>query len=167
MVKTPALKETDGNGYKGDFTDPPAWPGFQYRRQWTAAIRRWNKLTDVPMYRRAEKVLRTLGWELQVDFEHLTEEQLASDRYLDYILAVLELKAGVVPIPTPTTCLEDLARLDDYFGFVLDVVIAVVGPDFGWDAGSAHFVGPASRTAQHFIGYSFRGMFPLGLSFPG
>ena len=41
----------------------------------------------------------------------------------------------------------------DYFGFVLDVIIAV-GPDFGWDAGSAHFV----RTAQHFIGYSFRGL---------
>ena len=30
-----------------------------------------------------------------MNFEHLTEEQLASDKYLDYILAVLELKAGV------------------------------------------------------------------------
>ena len=82
-------------GYKGDFSDPPSWPGWTYRRQWVTAVRRWNKQTDVPVFRRAEKVLRTLGWEQQVDFEHLTEQQLGSDLYLEYILQVIELKAGV------------------------------------------------------------------------
>ncbi|CAE7346579.1 RE1 [Symbiodinium natans] len=69
--------------------------GWTYRRQWVTAVRRWNKQTDVPVFRRAEKVLRTLGWEQQVDFEHLTEQQLGSDLYLEYILQVIELKAGV------------------------------------------------------------------------
>ena len=58
-------------------------------------MKRWDKQTDVPLFRRAEKVLRTLGWELQVDFEHLTEEQLASAEYLSLILGVMEMKAGV------------------------------------------------------------------------
>ena len=82
-------------GYKGEFSDPPAWPGWSYRRQWTQAIKRWNKLTDIPVFRRSEKVLRTLGWELQADFEHLTEAQLGSSDYLDLILQVIEMKAGV------------------------------------------------------------------------
>ena len=81
--------------YKGDFSDPPAWPGWSYRKQWFQSIKRWNKQTDIPVFRRAEKVLRTLGWELQSNFEHLSEEQLASPAYLDKILAVLEMKAGV------------------------------------------------------------------------
>ncbi|CAE7309094.1 unnamed protein product, partial [Symbiodinium necroappetens] len=59
------------------------------------SVRRWHKLSDIPMNRRAEKVLRTLGWELQVDFEHLPEELLASERYLEAIISVIELKAGV------------------------------------------------------------------------
>ena len=75
--------------------DPPAWPGWQYRRHWTLAVRRWNKATDVPLYRRAEKVLRSLGWELQADFNHLSEEDLLADSNLDQILAVLDSKAGV------------------------------------------------------------------------
>ena len=82
-------------GYKGDYSDPPAWPGWSYRRQWVAAIRRWNKQTDVPLFRRAEKVLRTLGWDMQVDFEHLTETQLISEHYLECILQIIEMKAGV------------------------------------------------------------------------
>ncbi|CAE7837485.1 unnamed protein product, partial [Symbiodinium necroappetens] len=82
-------------GYKGDFSDPPTWPGWSYRRQWVTSVRRWDKQTDIPLFRRAEKVLRTLGWEMQVDFEHLTEEQLGSPRYLDYILQIIEMKAGV------------------------------------------------------------------------
>ena len=64
--------------WKGDFTDPPAWPGWQYRRQWVTAVRRWNKFTDIPLGRRSERVLRTLGWEMMSDFEHISEAQLAS-----------------------------------------------------------------------------------------
>ncbi|CAE7403523.1 unnamed protein product, partial [Symbiodinium necroappetens] len=81
--------------WKGEFSDPPAWPGWQYRRQWVAAVRRWNKASDIPTERRAEKVLRTLGWEMQVEFEHLSEAQLASPQYLDHILQIIEMKAGV------------------------------------------------------------------------
>ncbi|CAE7545258.1 unnamed protein product [Symbiodinium sp. CCMP2592] len=83
------------SNYKGEYSDPPSWPGWSYRRQWVTSIRRWNKQTDIPVFRRAEKVLRTLGWELQVDFEHLTEAQLSSEYYLEYILQIIEMKAGV------------------------------------------------------------------------
>ena len=58
-------------------------------------LRRWNKNTGVPLYRRAEKVLRSLGWEMQVDFEHMTESELVEAGYLDAILKVMNLKAGV------------------------------------------------------------------------
>ena len=81
--------------YKGDYSEPPAWPGWSFRRQWTQAVKRWDKQTDIPVFRRSEKVLRTLGWELQADFEHLTEAQLSSDQYLTLILQVIEMKAGV------------------------------------------------------------------------
>ncbi|CAE7917463.1 unnamed protein product, partial [Symbiodinium sp. KB8] len=44
---------------------------------------------------RSEKVLRSLGWEMQVDFEHLSETELVAPTYLDAILRVMHLKAGV------------------------------------------------------------------------
>eukprot|EP00439_Symbiodinium_sp_Y106_P037017 s2656_g4.t1 len=81
--------------WKGDFADPPAWPGWQYRRQWVTAVRRWNKVTDIPLGRRAERILRTLGWEMMSDFEHLSEAQLAGPDYLEAILKIIEMKAGV------------------------------------------------------------------------
>ncbi|OLQ04133.1 hypothetical protein AK812_SmicGene12848 [Symbiodinium microadriaticum] len=69
--------------------------GWAHRRYWTAAVRRWNKNTDVPLFRRGEKVLRSLGWELQADMEHITEDELGRDTYLEKILAVIDAKAGV------------------------------------------------------------------------
>ncbi|CAE7918121.1 PP5, partial [Symbiodinium sp. KB8] len=45
--------------------------------------------------RRLRVVARTLGRELQADFEHLSETQLGSDQYLTLILQVMEMKAGV------------------------------------------------------------------------
>ena len=80
---------------KPDLADPPAWPGWSHRRQWVLAIRRWNKHTDVPLRRRAERVLRGLGWEMQVDFEHLPESLLESAEYLEEILRIIDNKAGV------------------------------------------------------------------------
>ena len=80
--------------WKGEFSDPPAWPGWQYRRQWVAAVRRWNKASDVPVGRRAERVLRTLAWEMAAEFEHLTETQLTAADYLEKIIGVIEMKAG-------------------------------------------------------------------------
>ena len=84
-----------GNGNKSDYSDPPAWPGWTYRKQWEIAVRRWDKYTDVPVYRRAEKVLRSFGWEMQVDFEHLPETELVGPGYLQAILQVMHLKAGI------------------------------------------------------------------------
>ena len=40
-------------------------------------------------------MLRSLGWEMQVDFEHISEAELSSPGYLEAILAVMNLKAGV------------------------------------------------------------------------
>ena len=40
---------------KGDYSDPPAWPGWSHYRQWRKALRRWNTNTDVPVWRRSEK----------------------------------------------------------------------------------------------------------------
>ena len=59
------------------------------------AVRRWNKVTDIPLGRRAERILRTLGWEMMSDFEHLSEAQLAGPDYLEAILKIIEMKAGV------------------------------------------------------------------------
>lgn len=81
--------------YKGDYSDPPAWPGWTHRKQWTAAVRRWNRTTDHPAHRRADKVLRALGWEPAAEFDHLSEQDLMQSDFLDKIFAVLDLKAGV------------------------------------------------------------------------
>ena len=80
---------------KPDYSDPPSWPGWSHRRQWSLALKRWNKSTDLPVHRRAEKVLRTFGWEMQSDFEHISEDTLASHDYLEVILKVIDSKAGV------------------------------------------------------------------------
>ena len=80
---------------KPDYADPPTWPGWSHRRLWVQAIRRWDKQTDIPVHKRAEKLLRTFGWEMQVDFEHIPEATLCSNRYLDSIIEIVNSKAGV------------------------------------------------------------------------
>ena len=80
---------------KPDLSDPPAWPGWSHRRQWSLAIKRWDKNTDVPLHRRADKVLRSMGWEMQSDFEHLSEARLTASTYLEDILGIIDNKAGV------------------------------------------------------------------------
>ncbi len=84
----------NGN-YKGEYSDPPSWPGWGHRKQWVISVRRWDKLTDHPVSRRADKVLRALGWDMAADFEHLSEQDLIGPNYLDLILKVIETKAGV------------------------------------------------------------------------
>lgn len=81
--------------FKPDYTEPPAWPGWTHRRYWVTAIRRWDRSTDIPMHKRAEKVLRVLGWEMQADFEHIPESTLSSSNYLQEILRIIDSKAGV------------------------------------------------------------------------
>ena len=33
---------------KGDFSDPPQWPGWSHYRLWKKAIYRWDANTDIP-----------------------------------------------------------------------------------------------------------------------
>ena len=82
-------------GYRGDYGDPPGWPGWAHRRYWVTAIRRWDKTSDLPVPRKAEKVLRSLGWEMQPDFEHVPETVLNTSAYLDVIIEIINNKAGV------------------------------------------------------------------------
>ena len=78
-----------------DYSDPPTWPGWAHRRLWVQAVKRWDKQTDVPTFKRAEKLLRTFGWEMQIDFEHLSDGTLGSSGYLDAIIEIINNKAGV------------------------------------------------------------------------
>ena len=39
-------------GEPKDYSDPPAWPGWARYVKWKRAARRWNKNTDIPLYRR-------------------------------------------------------------------------------------------------------------------
>ena len=55
---------------------------------------RWNESTDVAAHRRAERVLKQVDWDLQARFEHLDDEDLRSDDYLDKILEVMGLMVG-------------------------------------------------------------------------
>ena len=89
-----AYRPPGGVPDKGDYSDPPAFPGFQHYRLFKKSLRRWDELTDVKPWRRAEKVLRLFSWELQQKMEHIGESELRSTRYLDLILEVLDLEAG-------------------------------------------------------------------------
>ena len=79
---------------KGDFADPPSWPGWGHYRLWRKSLLRWNGNTDVAQYRRAEKVLKSLDWDMQSKLDHLSEEVLSSSNYLDAIFQVLDVLAG-------------------------------------------------------------------------
>ena len=48
----------------------------------------------MPVFRRAEKVLKGLDWQMQLRFDHLSEEVLASDKYLVEMLRILDILAG-------------------------------------------------------------------------
>ena len=70
-------------------SDPPAWPGWSHYRLWKKAVERWNRSTDIPVWRRSDKLLKLLDWDLQGRFEKFT-----SDKYLDLIFQVLDVLAG-------------------------------------------------------------------------
>ena len=77
-----------------DLTDPPGWPGWSAYRLWRRSIVRWNNSTDVAVHRRAERIFKTMDWELQARFEHLSDQILAGGTYLDEILNILDTLAG-------------------------------------------------------------------------
>ena len=79
---------------KGDFADPPSWPGWSHYKLWRRSLVRWDSNTDVAIYRRAEKILKGLDWELQAKLDHLSEAVLSSEGYLPAIFGVLDVLAG-------------------------------------------------------------------------
>ena len=64
---------SNGGSQKGDFSDPPAWGGWASYRLWKKSLRRWDANTDVPTWRRFEKLCKQLDWDLQGKFEHVPE----------------------------------------------------------------------------------------------
>ena len=82
------------SGPKPDYADPPSWGGWQNYRLWKKSVMRWNRNTDVPLYRRSERILKLLDWDLQSKLEHVSETILAGPQYLDAILEVLDTMAG-------------------------------------------------------------------------
>ena len=79
---------------KGDFSDPPAWGGWSNYRLWKRALVRWDSNTDVLLRRRSEKILKSFDWELQSELDHISDQDLQSETYLQNILAVLDVLAG-------------------------------------------------------------------------
>ena len=55
---------------------------------------RWHNSTDIKMHRRADRVMRSMEWDLQARFEHLTDGELTDDQYLNRMLGVLDVLAG-------------------------------------------------------------------------
>ena len=85
----------DRGDHRGkDLTDPPGWPGWSAYRLWRRSIVRWNNTTDVSVHRRAERIFKTMDWDLQARFEHLSDQTLAGATYLDEILNILDTLAG-------------------------------------------------------------------------
>lgn len=88
-------ERNDDKSYgKGDYSDPPGWPGFQHYRLWKKAVARWDVATDVKYWRRTEKILKSMDWELQSRFEHIPDEDLQGPQYLWHLFQVLDVLAG-------------------------------------------------------------------------
>lgn len=96
---------------KGDFSDPPAWPGWTHYRLWKKAVLRWNQSTDVLFWRRSEKILKSMEWDLQSRFEHVADHLLQGPDYLDHVFAILDILAG----EKETTDMRRNVRASDVF----------------------------------------------------
>eukprot|EP00959_Pyramimonas_sp_CCMP1952_P099560 2081406-Pyramimonas_sp.AAC.1 len=67
------------------------WPDFKL---WRRRIVRWESSTDVAVARRADKVMKALGVELQRKLEHLTDDILTSSGGVQAILDYLDVLSG-------------------------------------------------------------------------
>ena len=77
-----------------DYSDPPAWAGWANYRLWRKAVVRWDQATDVQPRRRAERIFKTMDWELQAKFEHIEDADITSEEYLKHLLYVLDTLSG-------------------------------------------------------------------------
>eukprot|EP00435_Cladocopium_sp_Y103_P074255 s37_g47.t1 len=84
----------DKPNHRGDYSDPPAWGGWSHYRLWKRSLDRWNQNTDVMVWRRSEKVLKTFDWDIQSKLDHISDHDLQSADYLKHIYAVLDVLAG-------------------------------------------------------------------------
>lgn len=66
---------------KGDYSDPPAWAGWEYYRLWKKSVVRWDSNTDILPHRRCDKKLRSMGWDLQARFDHVPDHDLRGPHY--------------------------------------------------------------------------------------
>ena len=79
---------------KGEFGDPLAWAGWGHYRLWKKAVQRWDRNTDIAVWRRSDPLLRVLDWDLQQKLEHLPKTELGTSAYVEMILQVLDVLAG-------------------------------------------------------------------------
>ena len=77
-----------------DYADPPAWAGWPNYRLWKRSIQRWDQSTDVSVNRRAERIFKTMDWDLQARFEHLGDDVITGHGYLTAVLNILDVLAG-------------------------------------------------------------------------
>ena len=77
-----------------DTSDPPTWAGWEHYRVWKRAVFRWDRCTDLPLDRRAGRVLARLDWSLQARLEHVAESALMEEKYLEHIFRILDSLAG-------------------------------------------------------------------------
>ena len=82
------------NDRNKDYSDPPSWAGWAHYRLWRKAVTRWDASTDIRMHRRADRIFKSMDWDLQARFEHLTDGDLTDPDYLSRILNVLDVLAG-------------------------------------------------------------------------
>ena len=82
------------NDRNKDYSDPPSWAGWAHYRLWRKAVTRWDTSTDIKMHRRADRIFKSMDWDLQARFEHLSDGDLTDHDYLSRILSVLDVLAG-------------------------------------------------------------------------
>jgi hypothetical protein len=73
------------------------FPGFGASyRPWKNSLARWTAATSFPVDRHADKVLKTLTWELQTEiFDTIANDDLSSSNGVEMIITCLDEKAGV------------------------------------------------------------------------
>eukprot|EP00971_Amphidinium_carterae_P124987 2476123-Amphidinium_carterae.1 len=81
-------------GVAKEVSDPPAWPGWSNYRLWRKAVVRWDAATDIPVNKRAYRLLNKFEYSMQLHFDHLDESLLSSKDYLDSMLSVLDILSG-------------------------------------------------------------------------
>eukprot|EP00971_Amphidinium_carterae_P308931 6138631-Amphidinium_carterae.1 len=77
-----------------EVSDPPTWAGWPNYRLWRKAVLRWDAATDIPVGKRAYRLLNKFEYSMQVHFEHLDEQLLSSKAYLSSMLEILDVLSG-------------------------------------------------------------------------